>query len=167
MLFDPNVLIDQPLRVLATLGIIIVGKSLAAFLIVLVFRYPLNTALTVSASLAQIGEFSFILAALGVSLRLLPVEAQSLILAGAFISITLNPLVFKIIEPAQAWIRARSSWPVCWNDRTILWLNCATTVASSYVTSHVVLVGWPCRSLYRRSAGKKGRRLLWRSKTGK
>ena len=60
MLFDPNVLIDQPLRVLATLGIIIVGKSLAAFLIVLVFRYPLNTALTVSASLAQIGEFSFI-----------------------------------------------------------------------------------------------------------
>ena len=109
MLFDPHVLIEQPMRVLATIGIIIVGKSLAAFFLVLLFRYPLNTALTVSASLAQIGEFSFILAALGVSLGLLPVEAQSLIVAGAFISITLNPLVFGVIEPAQAWIRSRST----------------------------------------------------------
>src|SRR5690348_2365729 len=93
MLFDPNVLVEQPMRVLATLGIVIIGKSLAAFFLVLLFRYPLNTALTVSASLAQIGEFSFILAALGVSLGLLPAEAQSLIVAGALISITLNPLV--------------------------------------------------------------------------
>jgi CPA2 family monovalent cation:H+ antiporter-2 len=142
MLFDPNVLIDQPLRVLATLGIIIVGKSLAAFLIVLVFRYPLNTALTVSASLAQIGEFSFILAALGVSLGLLPVEAQSLILAGAFISITLNPLVFKIIEPAQAWIRARSRLALLLERSDDPLAELPTTVASSYVTSHIVLVGY-------------------------
>ena len=75
----------------------------------LAFRYPLNTALTVSASLAQIGEFSFILAGLGVSLQLLPAEGQSLILAGALISIALNPLMFSAIEPVQAWIRSRSA----------------------------------------------------------
>jgi CPA2 family monovalent cation:H+ antiporter-2 len=108
MLFDPLVLVRKPLHVLATLAIIILGKSLAAFFLVLLFRYPLNTALTVSASLAQIGEFSFILAGLGLSLDLLPSEGQSLILAGAIISIALNPLVFRAIEPAQAWIRARS-----------------------------------------------------------
>lgn len=142
MLFDPYVLLDQPLHLLATLGIIIVGKSLAAFLLVLAFRYPLNTALTVSASLAQIGEFSFILAALGVSLGLLPVEAQSLILAGAFISITLNPLVFRVIEPAQAWIRSRSSLARILERSDDPLAELPTTVASSYVTSHVVLVGY-------------------------
>lgn len=142
MLFDPYVLLDQPLHLLATLGIIIVGKSLAAFLLVLAFRYPLNTALTVSASLAQIGEFSFILAALGVSLGLLPVEAQSLILAGAFISITLNPLVFRVIEPAQAWIRSRSRLARILERSDDPLAELPTTVASSYVTSHVVLVGY-------------------------
>lgn len=142
MLFDPNVLIDQPLRVVATLGIIIIGKSLAAFLLVLAFRYPLNTALTVSASLAQIGEFSFILAALGVSLGLLPVEAQSLILAGAFISITLNPLVFKVIEPAQEWIRSRSRLARILERSDDPLAELPMSVASSYVTNHVVLVGY-------------------------
>ena len=142
MLFDPNVLVDEPFHVLATLGIIIVGKSLAAFLLVLAFRYPLNTALTVSASLAQIGEFSFILAALGVSLGLLPVEAQSLILAGAFISITLNPLVFRVIEPAQAWIRSRSGLARILERSDDPLAELPTTVASSYVTNHVVLVGY-------------------------
>ncbi|SEO37581.1 YbaL family putative K(+) efflux transporter [Nitrosovibrio sp. Nv6] len=142
MLFDPDVLTEQPLHVLATLGIIIVGKSLAAFLLVLAFRYPLNTALTVSASLAQIGEFSFILAALGVSLGLLPVEAQSLILAGAFISITLNPLVFRVIEPAQAWIRTRSRLARILERSDDPLAELPTTVTSSYVTSHVVIVGY-------------------------
>jgi CPA2 family monovalent cation:H+ antiporter-2 len=94
MLFDPSVLLRQPLHVLAVLSIIVVGKSLAALLIVLAFRHPLDTALTVSAALAQIGEFSFILAGLGVNLGLLPVDGQNLILAGALLSITLNPLVF-------------------------------------------------------------------------
>ncbi|MEO7558767.1 MAG: YbaL family putative K(+) efflux transporter [Nitrosospira sp.] len=142
MLFDPNVLIDQPLRVVATLAIIIIGKSLAAFLLVLVFRYPLNTALTVSASLAQIGEFSFILAALGVSLGLLPVEAQSLILAGAFISITFNPLVFQVIEPAQEWIRSRSRLARILERSDDPLAELPMSVASSYVTNHVVLVGY-------------------------
>lgn len=142
MLFDPNVLIEQPLRVLSTIAIIIIGKSLAAFLLVLAFRYPLNTALTVSASLAQIGEFSFILAALGVSLGLLPVEAQSLILAGAFISITLNPLVFQVIEPVQAWIRSRSKLARVLERADDPLAELPVTVASSYVTNHVVLVGY-------------------------
>ena len=149
MLFDPHVLIEQPMGVLATIGIIIVGKSLAAFFLVLLFRYPLNTALTVSASLAQIGEFSFILAALGVSLGLLPVEAQSLIVAGAFISITLNPLVFGVIEPAQAWIRSRSTLARILERSADPLAELPTTVASSYVTSHVVLVGY----------GRVGRRI--------
>lgn len=109
MLFDPMILVQQPLAVLAVVAIIILGKSLAAALLVIAFRYPLNTALTVSASLAQIGEFSFILAGLGLSLGLLPVEGQSLILAGAIISIALNPLLFSAIEPIQAWIRSRST----------------------------------------------------------
>ncbi|HET9514881.1 MAG TPA: cation:proton antiporter, partial [Gemmatimonadales bacterium] len=108
MLFDPAALLRDPLRLLMVLAIIMIGKSLAAFAIVLAFRYPLNTALTVSASLAQIGEFSFILGSLGVSLRLLPPEAQSLIIAGSLVSIALNPLVFHAIEPIQNWIRKRS-----------------------------------------------------------
>jgi len=108
MLFDPQVLMQSPMSVLAVVAVIIFGKSLVAFLLVLALRYPLNTALTVSASLAQIGEFSFILAALGLSLGLLPAEAQSLILAGAIISIALNPLIFKAIKPLQSWIRSNS-----------------------------------------------------------
>lgn len=95
MLFDPGILARQPLQVLAVVAVIVLGKSAAAFLIVLVFRYPLGTALTVAASLAQIGEFSFILAELGIALRLLPPESQSLIVAGALLSITLNSFLLR------------------------------------------------------------------------
>src|SRR5437667_262918 len=108
MLFEPQVLIREPFHVLVAIAIIVVGKSLAAFFLFLLFLYLLNTALTVSASLAQIGEFSFILAGLGISLGLMPAEGQSLILAGAIISIAINPLVFRAVEPAQNWIRRRS-----------------------------------------------------------
>lgn len=108
MLFDPRILLEEPLHVLAVVGIIMIGKTLAAMALVLFFRYPINTALTVGASLAQIGEFSFILATLGVSLQLLSLEGQNLILAGALISITLNSFVFSAIEPFQRWIRERS-----------------------------------------------------------
>lgn len=101
MLFDPRVIVQMPLQLLAVVAVIIFGKSLAAGLLVLALRYPLNTALTVSASLAQIGEFSFILAGVGMQLKLLPAEGQSLILAGAIISIAVNPL--------QKWIRANSA----------------------------------------------------------
>jgi len=108
MLFDPRILVRQPVEVLSVVLIILIGKSLAALAIVLAFRYPLHTALRISASLAQIGEFSFILAALGVALGLLPVEAQSLIVAGALLSITLNPFVFRAVEPINRWLRSRS-----------------------------------------------------------
>ncbi len=96
MLFDPAILVRQPLQVLAVVAIVVVGKSLCALGIVLVLRYSMTTALTVSAALAQIGEFSFILVALGVALRLLPAEGPSLIVAGALLSITLNPLMFYL-----------------------------------------------------------------------
>ncbi|WP_020085691.1 YbaL family putative K(+) efflux transporter [Hyphomicrobium zavarzinii] len=107
MLFDPSILVREPLAVIATVLLIVFGKSLAAFAIVLARGYPINTALTVSASLAQIGEFSFILAGLGVTLGMLPAEGRDLILAGAILSITLNPLVFATVDPLTAWFRAR------------------------------------------------------------
>jgi monovalent cation:H+ antiporter-2, CPA2 family len=98
MLFDPMVLIERPLQVLAVIAIIVVGKTATAAALVVALRYPLSTALTVSAGLAQIGEFSFILTSLGVTLNLLPPEGQSLILAGALISIAINPLVFRAMD---------------------------------------------------------------------
>lgn len=101
MLFDPNIALAEPLKLCIVVMIIMVGKTLAAIGITLAFRYPLSTALTVGASLAQIGEFSFILAGLGVYLGFLTVEAQSLILAGALISIAANTLVFAAIEPLR------------------------------------------------------------------
>jgi monovalent cation:H+ antiporter-2, CPA2 family len=149
MLFDPNVLVREPLHVFAVVAIIIFGKSLAAFFLVLLFRYPLNTALTVSASLAQIGEFSFILANLGVSLGLLPAEGQSLILAGAIISIALNPLVFHAIEPAQAWIRSRSKLAQTLERPDDPLAVLPMTVDLNRLTGQVVLVGY----------GRVGRRI--------
>jgi len=98
MLFDPMILIDDFGPVLATLLIIIVGKSLAAYGIVRLFRHPETTALTIAASLAQIGEFSFILAGLGVDLQLLPERGRDLILAGAIISIMVNPFLFTLLD---------------------------------------------------------------------
>lgn len=108
MLFDPAIIIEQPVHILAVIGIIMIGKTLAAMALVLFFRYPLNTALTVGASLAQIGEFSFILATMGLKLNLLDNEAQNLILAGALFSISLNSVLFSAIEPVLNWIRQRS-----------------------------------------------------------
>nr|WP_029011672.1 YbaL family putative K(+) efflux transporter [Niveispirillum irakense] len=98
MMFDPTTLLERPLPVFATLMIILVGKSLAAYLIVVAFGYPRRTALTIAASLAQIGEFSFILAALGMQVGLLPQEGQDLILVGAILSILLNPVMFTLID---------------------------------------------------------------------
>ena len=107
MLFDPSILVSKPLAVIGVILVIVVGKSLAAFAIVLLFRYPVGTALTVSVSLAQIGEFSFILAALGIALNLMPPEARDLILAGALFSITLNPFLFAALPAIERWLRAR------------------------------------------------------------
>ena len=102
MLFDPMILVEQPLPVVATFLIITLGKSLAAFVIVRAFGHPNGTALTISASLAQIGEFSFILAGLGVSLTILPEDGRDLVLAGALLSIIANPLIFAVLDQWEA-----------------------------------------------------------------
>jgi hypothetical protein len=109
MLFDPGILVRMPLAVLATFAVIVLGKSVAAFAIVRLFGYSRSTALTVSVSLAQIGEFSFILAALGVSLGLLLPEAQDLILAGAILSIVVNPLLFTALDRLRPRLAAPAS----------------------------------------------------------
>ena len=96
MLFDPKVLIEEPLPVIATVAIIVVGKSLAAYALVRAFGYKSQTALTISVSLAQIGEFSFILAGLGVGLEVLPETGRDLILAGSLLSILFNPILFTL-----------------------------------------------------------------------
>ena len=142
MLFDPMVLVDSPMKVLAVVLVIIFGKSIAAMALVLALRYPLNTAITVSASLAQIGEFSFILAALGVSLGLMPQEGQSLILAGAIISIAVNPLLFKAIEPLQRWLRANSAAVRKLEANPDPLAELPMTVPHERLTGQVVLVGY-------------------------
>ncbi|MFZ2268802.1 MAG: YbaL family putative K(+) efflux transporter [Azonexus sp.] len=142
MLFVPSVLIEQPLQVLAVVAIIVIGKSLAAMVLVLAFRYPLNTALTVAASLAQIGEFSFILAALGISLKLMPAEGMSLILAGALISIAVNPLVFAVVKPLGQWIVARSAVARRLESRDDPYAELPTSTEGKYLEGQVVLIGF-------------------------
>lgn len=107
MLFDPAVLMEQPVRVAGAVAVVVLAKSLAALGLVLAYRYSLRTALTIAASLAQIGEFSFILVALGVSFDLVPKEAQSLVVAVAIISIAIHPLTFRLVEPLSRWQRVR------------------------------------------------------------
>ena len=149
MLFDPGVLVEEPLHVLAVVGIIIIGKSLAAMALVLTFRYPLNTALTVSASLEQIGEFSFILAGLGLALGILPSEGLSLVLAGALISIALNPLVFASIAPVSKWLLNRSATARRLNTRVDPYAELPMSTERKYLEGQVVLVGF----------GRVGRRI--------
>ncbi len=149
MLFDPQVLLEQPVKLLVVVAIVMVGKTLAAIALVLVFRYPLNTALTVGASLAQIGEFSFILASLGASLGLLPPEGHTLILAGSLISIAFNATMFALVEPARNWIRERSSFARQLETRDDPLAQLPMSVPQSQLTGQVVLVGY----------GRVGRRI--------
>ncbi|MEC7118838.1 MAG: cation:proton antiporter [Pseudomonadota bacterium] len=149
MLFNPSILVDEPLHVLAVVAIIVLGKTLAAVALVLFFRYPLNTALTVGASLAQIGEFSFILATLGIALDLLTLEAQNLILAGALVSITLNAAIFSLIEPVQNWVRQRSHLARLLERSGDPLAMLPDEVDHQYLTGQVVLVGY----------GETGRRI--------
>ncbi|MBZ9647867.1 Kef family K(+) transporter [Sphingobium sp. 3R8] len=128
MLFNPAVLWEQPLPLLATVAIIVVGKSIAAYAIVRLFRYPNDTALTIAVSLAQIGEFSFILASLGTGLGVLPADARDLILAGAIVSIFLNPILFSLV------VRARKQEEQDEED--------ARAAAAAPRMGHVILVGY-------------------------
>ncbi|WP_370676385.1 YbaL family putative K(+) efflux transporter [Pleomorphomonas sp. PLEO] len=154
MLFDPNILINEPLILLATLAIILVGKTVAAFAIVLVSRRPVKTALTISASLAQIGEFSFILAEMGVGLGILPEEGRDLILAGALISIILNPLMFNLgdrLRPVlEAWLEPASKAEVPLATVEAEMPTTATggaegddeTIEPTALTGHLVVIGY-------------------------
>ncbi|MBY4611845.1 cation:proton antiporter [Rhizobium sp. 9T] len=109
MLFDPSILVREPLAVIGALALVIFGKAIITFAIVMLLRYPISMGLTLAGGLAQIGEFSFILAGLGVSLGLLPHEGQDLILAAAILSITLNPIVIFASEGLKKYIH--SKWP--------------------------------------------------------
>ena len=140
MLFDPMILLQQPLRVLAVAVIVMVASPLVLLAILLTFRYPMSTALTVAAGLGQIGEFSFILAGLGVSLGLLSPEGHSLVLGEAIVSIAANPLLFAALEPLQRWKLRRSADPLA---------ELPMTVDASILSGHVVLVGY----------GRVGRRI--------
>jgi monovalent cation:H+ antiporter-2, CPA2 family len=142
MLFDPLVLIEHPVAVLAVVLIIVVGKSLAAIALVLLFRYPLNSALTIAASLAQIGEFSFILAGLGLTLGLIPQLAFSLILAGALISIAVNPLIFGSIKPLRAWLLANSRQARLFDQRVDPLAELPMSTARRLLEGQVVIVGY-------------------------
>lgn len=106
MLFDPGILITEPFAELAVVLVIVLGKSIVTFLIVLLLRYPIGTALIIAAGLAQIGEFSFILAELGIGLHLLPPQSQSLIVAGALISIALNSFLLRAVRAIQVRIES-------------------------------------------------------------
>jgi CPA2 family monovalent cation:H+ antiporter-2 len=142
MLFQPSVMIQQPLNVLAVVCVIVIGKSIAAMAITLAFRYPLNTALIVAASLAQIGEFSFILAGLGMSLGLLPIEGMSLILAAALISIALNPLLFSAIQPFKKWLIGVSTFASDLEKRVDPFAELPMSTERKYLEGQVVLVGY-------------------------
>jgi CPA2 family monovalent cation:H+ antiporter-2 len=149
MLFDPAVVWNQPVKLLAVVAIILFGKTVAAVALVLLFRYPLNTALTVGVSLAQIGEFSFILASLGVALGLMPAEGQSLVLAGALISIAANAGLFGLLEPLRQWLLRRSAWARELELRDDPLAELPMSTDRAYLSGQVVLVGH----------GRVGRRL--------
>ncbi len=141
MLFNPSIITEQPWHVLYTVGIIIVGKSAAALAIILLFRYPLKTGMIVSSGLAQIGEFSFILAALGVSHGLLPEEGRDLILAGAIISIALNPLFFLTSRWIYQWMSRHPEIAKRFNmgDDTLTHLS---AIEKESLRDLVILVGY-------------------------
>ena len=149
MLFDPGVLTREPLAVVAVAAIVMVGNTITAAALVLLFRYPLNTALTVGAGLAQIGEFSFILANLGMKVGLLTAEGRNLILAAALISIALNPLVFGAVAPLQRWIRNRSALARRLESRVDPLAVLPDSVDAALLTGHVAIVGY----------GRVGRRI--------
>ncbi len=150
MLFDPTIVLREPGLLTATLLIIILGKSAVALVIVLAFRHPLRTALTIAASLAQIGEFSFILAGLGVSLGLLPEQGRDLILAAAILSLLLNPMFFAALDRLGPWLERRTV------DAAIAIAGgpVITDLPTTSLDKHMVLVG------YGRVGGRVGEDLL-------
>lgn len=149
MLFNPYIFIDHPFKILLVVATIVFGKSIVAFILVLAFRYPLHAALTVAASLSQIGEFSFILASQGVYLHLFPMEAQELILGGALISIAMNPFIFKLVPPLEDLVyRKFSKFKIFRRSQDPLG-ELPISTDSKYLSAQVVLIGY----------GRVGRRI--------
>ena len=142
MLFDPHVILAEPVKLIAVVAVVMVGKTIAAVGLVLLFRYPLNTAMTVGASLAQIGEFSFILAALGVALGLMPPAGQSLVLAAALISIAANAAMFAAIEPLRRWVIERSALARRLEQRADPLAELPAHTDRKVLSGQVVLVGY-------------------------
>ncbi|SEO10441.1 monovalent cation:H+ antiporter-2, CPA2 family [Rhodospirillales bacterium URHD0017] len=152
MLLNPMVFVEAPVAVLATIAIIVIGKSVAAYLIVRAFRHSSSTALTVAASFAQIGEFSFILIGLGMDLQMVPREARDLILAGAIVSIILNPLAFMLME------RLRHGEPIIPQPSDD---EPATTLEATKLTGHDVLIGYGrVGSLVGRALAQSGAKMV-------
>ncbi|MES2624677.1 MAG: YbaL family putative K(+) efflux transporter [Pseudomonadota bacterium] len=142
MLFDPMILIESPIRLLAVVAIIVFGKSIAAAVLVIALHYPLKTAIMVASSLAQIGEFSFILGGLGVELGLLPEEGMSLVLAAALVSIALNPVLFATIDPVQRWLHKHSSLARRLEDRRSKYAELPAETETDFLEGQIVLVGY-------------------------
>ncbi len=142
MMLDPTIIVQQPLHLLAVLAIILLGKSLVAFGLVMLFGYPLHSALTVAAALAQIGEFSFILAGLGVSLGLLPKDGMSLVLAGAIFSIAVNPVVFAVEEPLRKYMRIKWKFARKADAKPDPMSLMPDEVESEFLRGHIVIVGY-------------------------
>ena len=142
MLFDPLVVFEHPLQVFIVTSIIIIGKSIAAFVLVLTFGYPFGSACIVSASLAQIGEFSFILAELGVRLGLLPIAGRSFILASAIISIAMNPLIFKLLELLHNWVTSKPNLTQLLERPADPLAKLPVPLPKDYLSGQVILVGY-------------------------
>ena len=142
MLFNYQVVLAEPLVVLAALAIIVIGKSLAAFGIVLVSGRPLRTALTIATSLAQIGEFSFILIGVGVTQQLVSKEAQDVLLAAAILSILLNPLLFKLLDRARPWLDAREALQHGDTAVPASMEHVSEILDTSMLSGHVVVAGY-------------------------
>ena len=139
MLFDPSILLREPLPVLATFIIIVIGKSVAALALVLAFRHKLSTALTIAASLAQIGEFSFILAALGLHLELLPPMGRDLIVTGAILSILANPIFFASLDRLKGWLEKREGKEPAPEDKESA---AAEKLVPTVLSQHAVVIGF-------------------------
>ncbi|MES2948081.1 MAG: cation:proton antiporter [Pseudomonadota bacterium] len=149
MTVDPSILMSEPLRVLTVVAVIIFSNVLVSLVLIVALRYPLNTALTVAASLGQIGEFSIILAGLGLSLGLLPAEGMSLVLAGVLISIGLNAFLLAGVEPLQRWMLAYSGLARRLERREVPFAELPMSTERKYLEGQVVLVGY----------GRVGRRI--------
>ena len=141
MLLDPAFLVQEPFAVLAVTLLVVVAKSAAAFFIVGALGYPVRTGLTVAAALAQIGEFSFILATLGLTLGLIPDAAFQLVVAGSIVSIAINPLVFRLVRPLEGWLRDRPRL-VAFLERRDPALAVLPASQAVGLTGHAVLCGY-------------------------